>query len=82
MNYRDRAQAFFELGRYEEALDDANQAISNASDNNPYISQFLFGLRAQIYQALGDDEAARRDREMLSSWGEGTFGAMSFIGRC
>ena len=80
--YLGRAQAFLELGLYEEALEDANQAIANASDNNPYISQFLFGLRAQIYEALGNDEAARRDRAMLRSWSEETIGVMSLIGRC
>ena len=55
--YHGRAQTFFQLSQYAEALEDVNRAISNGSE---HTLAYLYGLRSRIYEKLGDDGAANR----------------------
>ncbi|MBX9667633.1 MAG: tetratricopeptide repeat protein [Candidatus Obscuribacterales bacterium] len=54
-----RANAYFKLGRNQEALPDVNKAIELI----PTWSR-AYDLRAEIYQALGDTEKAQKDRDV------------------
>ena len=54
--YNDRAVAYLETGRYLEALNDFDTAIwFDPGYYNPYLG------RAQVFEALGNPDAARRD---------------------
>ena len=76
--YNGRAQTFFELSQYDEALEDVNRAIANASE---HTLAFLYGLRSRIYEKLGEEDAAKRDREQADQLNEGASTGVQMIVR-
>ena len=59
-----RAQCYIGLNRYKDALNDYNEALRKRP-NDPVIR----GLRADVYDKLGEKDLAKKDREISNNKG-------------